>query len=1023
MKTNEQSQQIQSANQIFSGLRRISLALVSAIIMSFFALSGQAGNILVNPGFETAVFTSSAWQQHSLETWSSAAASSVNGTEPGGAPINIKLVHTGDDGLWMQGTYGNGGTSMADESVSETFACFPGNAYTADAWYSAYLFCTNHIGGDDGQLQPFWGTGFPNDPRDGGGCGLFEGSGAGLQSAGWVEVRFLDSGNNVLADYRSMIIDPAYLGAVTVTGAYVTNGFTYSGTLPVVTNNAGNAYLAWQDFPVTNQYDVSLITPNTDPDTEIANGAITNTLGAGQSMLAPAGAAQVEFSIHIIQDTAANRPGAPFWDDATLNQVAGPSPSLLTPTPNGSAFFTSATNFTFNVASASTGGAPLPTNSTSSIGIVVNGANQTGNLQFSGPSTNLTATLPNLASNSIYTVKMSVTNSVGLITAQTVTFDTFPTNVFIVSAEDYDYTNGQFFDNPTPTAGTNLAANSYSGTSGTLGVDLYTYGGATPPSGELIRTDGHAVMQPAGDIQLPLYAAQNNVNVYNVQIAYNNGGNWFNYTRHYPTGNYLVYLRYNNPTAGNVESLNLLASGYGTTTQTTNNLGEFIGANTGAGYAWTPLTDPFGNDVIVNLPAGTNTLQLLSGPGGGIANFVDFIFVPAGTSFAPFIKNLSPVAVNPPNFNVFVNTSNITFSVGSIFSTVASNNIQTLVNGLDVTSGATITGNNTNWSVSLPCPQNQIVTLLINVRDANGLSNSVSESFDTFSQNNFMIEAVDFDFNGGQFIDNPVPTGNTSGDEATNSYFDGGINFTNAAVPNIDYDNTYDGEGGNQGTYRSLDTGVACQPSPGDFVRSIFTNSEASLSGGVALDHNLGYVNAGQWENYTRTFPANSYNIWARAGSGGGAYANEQLALVTSGQGTTNQTTQPLGTFASTTTSTWNNYYWNPVRDTNGNIATVSLGGVQTIRFTRGGNLNVHFFMFVPSVQGVKMTASISGSNIQIKFPTVSGHSYTVLYNSTLTGGSWLPLSAAVPGDGTVKTVTDPVGVGPTQRFYKLQIQ
>jgi hypothetical protein len=1003
MKINENPQQIQSINQSFRELRRISLVLVSAIVMTFLALSGKAANILVNPSFNTTLFGSGGWTQHAGQNWMSDHVTAQDGT-------SIKLIRTGADALWMQGQYN---AANQDSYVSETFATFPGNVYAADAWYSTYTFqATNRLGG--AATAASGGVNYYS--------GLFDGTGVGAQSDGWVEVKFFGSSNNLIADYKSKIVDPALTGAAATT----TLPFdTYTGTLPITTNALGNIFLNWMDMPVTNQYDISTVLPNTDPDSE----TITNTLGSGQNIVAPAGAVTVEFGIHFFQ--ANNNPdGAAFWDDATFNQIAGPSPSVITPTPDGTQFFNAAsTNFTFNVTSASTGGAPLPTNSTSSVGIVVNGVNQTGNLQFSGPSTNLAVILQGfLASNSpLISISISVTNSVGLISTKNVKFDTFPTNVFIVSAEDYDFTNGQFFQNPTPTPGTNTAPNSYSGTSGVLGVDMSTYNGTgtLPGNGaaQLIRTDGHTAMQKAADLQLPLYSAQSNVNVYNVQIAYNNGGNWLNYTRSYPTGNYLVYLRYNNGTAGNVESLNVLTSGYGTSTQTTNNLGEFIGANTGAGYAWTPLTDPFGNAVIVNLSAGTNTLQLLSGPGGGIANFVDFIFVPAGTNFPPFIKNLSPIAKNPPNFNVFVNASNITFSVGSIFSTVASNNIQTLVNGVDVTSGATITGNNTNWNVSLPCPQNQIVTLLINATDANGLSNSVSESFDTFSQNNFMIEAVDFDFNGGQFIDNPVPTGNTSGDEATNSYFNGGINFTNAAVFNIDYDNTYDNEGANQGTYRSLDTGVACQPSPGDFVRSIFTNSEASLSGGVALDHNLGYVNAGQWENYTRTIPTNTYNIWARAGSGGGAYANEQLALVTSGQGTTNQTTQPLGTFASTTTSTWNNYYWNPVRDTNGNIATVSLGGVQTIRFTRGGNLNVHFFMFVPSVQGVKMTASKSGSNIQIKFPTVSGHSYTVLYNSTLTGGSWLPLSAAVPGDGTVQTVNDPVGVGPTQRFYKLQIQ
>src|SRR5260370_1483513 len=258
-----------------------------------------------------------------------------------------------------------------------------------------------------------------------------------------------------------------------ITCCYSSNGLSYSGTLPVVTNAIGNVYLAWGDYPVTNQYDITKIPTGSDPDSEIANGAVTNTLAAGQNMVAPAGAAKVDFSIHIYQSGNAGNAGAPFWDDATLNQVAGPSPSIITPTPNGLSFFTGATNFSFNVASASTGGAPLPTNATSSIGIVVNGVNQTGSLQFSGQSTNLNATLQGLASNSVYTVKVSVTNSVGLVTVQNVTFDTFPTNPFVVSAEDYDYTNGQFFENPTPTAAP--AANSYFGTGGTQRVALATY--------------------------------------------------------------------------------------------------------------------------------------------------------------------------------------------------------------------------------------------------------------------------------------------------------------------------------------------------------------------------------------------------------------------------------------------------------------------------------------------------------------------------------------------------------------------
>ena len=52
--------------------------------------------------------------------------------------------------------------------------------------------------------------------------------------------------------------------------------------------------------------------------------------------------------------------------------------------------------------------------------------------------------------------------------------------------------------------------------------------------------------------------------------------------------------------------------------------------------------------------------------------------------------------------------------------------------------------------------------------DAIGLVGTVSETFDTFSPNNFIVKAEEFDYNSGQFIDNPDYTA-TNGD--ANSYF------------------------------------------------------------------------------------------------------------------------------------------------------------------------------------------------------------------------------------------------------------
>jgi hypothetical protein len=982
MKYNEKSQQIQIINHPFSELRRISLAVVSAIVLTFLALPGKAGEILVNPSFDTApLFAPGSWTQHASETWSMGPGTAADLTA-------VKLIHTGADDLWMQGLYGNGQGGPQTSYAAQDFATIPGNTYSAYAWYSAYTYCTSHIGGDDGSDSP-------------GGCGLYAADGSGNED-GWVEVRFYNSGNVLLAVYTSLIVTPAFVGTA--------SGTTYNGTLPTVTNSLGNIYLAWEQFFVTNQYDPTTFAPNADPS---AVGTITNTLGSGQHITAPPGAVSGEFRINLYQ--AAYEAGAPFWDDANLTLVGGPSPSIIGDlSPDGTKFFNGAsTSFTFNVTSASAGGAALPTNPTNGIQVVVNGVNKSASLQFGGTPTNLNVTLPGLASNQIYTISIAVSNSLGLTSGTAVTFDTFATNNFIVSAEDYDFTNGMYIEDPIPTSAP--ASNSYTGLAGVLGVDVSTYDGTgVLPGGaaQLIRSDGYTAMQKASDIQLPLYLAQDNPNVYNVQIAYNNGGNWLNYTRVYPTGNYLVYLRYNDGNADDAESLNLLTSGYGTPTQTTTNLGEFISAGTGASYAWVPLTDTYGNKIIVNLSAGTNTLQLLSGNGvvGGVENFVDFMFVSAGTGIPPVINNLSPNNINPPiNSDIFLSVTNITFSVSSAFSTIPSNNIQVLANGINLSPGETFTGNNTNWDVSIPCPQNELITLVINATDANGLSNSISETFDTFTQSNMMIEAVDFDFNGGQFIDDPVPTAPLF--TATNSYFDGGINETNAAVVNVDYYGFSDG-GGEAWPYRPLDTDVGQEPTT-DFLREKFIAIGAS-------DYDMGYWNGGFWENYTRTFPANAYNVYGRLAGGAGPFNNTTMELVTSGAGTTNQTTQLLGSFADANAAGWETWHWVPMREANGALSKVSLGGVKTLKVTSGNNLNGHFFMFVP-LPSVNLGASRSGSSIQIKYQSQAGSLYTVLYNSSLTGGSWQPLAPAAVGDGTVKTVTDVVG--PTQRFYIVLIQ
>jgi len=66
------------------------------------------------------------------------------------------------------------------------------------------------------------------------------------------------------------------------------------------------------------------------------------------------------------------------------------------------------------------------------------------------------------------------------------------------------------------------------------------------------------------------------------------------------------------------------------------------------------------------------------------------------------------------------------------------------------------------------------------------------------------------------------------------------------------------------------------------------------------------------------------------------------------------------------------------------------------------------------------ITATQSGTNLVISFPTQSGFNYQVQYKNDLTEPVWNPL-ASVPGDNTVKSISDPVIT--EIRFYRVEVR
>jgi hypothetical protein len=1016
MKTSETTRQILEI-PLIAHLGKLASRLIvvfCAVMAVCFCLPANAANILSNPGFDGPPVGLSGWSAHSTEGWSYAPHSDVSLSSP--------------ESCWQQGLYGNGGAPLSPyiSYVYQKVASAPGYTYTADAWFTQYVFGSTD-GGDNGS------------------CGLFgdnmaaystNSANTGYYEDGWVEVQFLSSSNTILADYKSFIINPAYVHNLAAIGATTTN----------ITATTTNAILNWFDCRVTNQYDPTQITITGvgaaatagDPDHANTTGATlqplpTNSIPNG-IMTAPPGTVFVQFSLNICQTSYSS--GAPHWDNCALNQLSGFSPAVINNlTPNGGKLFNIAnTNFTFNV-SATTG----TTVASNAIQVVENGLDVSSHLQFTGNNTNWNVTLPGLASNTLYAITITVNNSAFLQSSTSTRFDTFDPNDYIVPAETYDYNGGLFIQNPVPS--TNAGPTTYFGQVGVDGIDYHLYGGGVPGGGQNLipsypNRNTNTAWQIPADPQLPNYLALGapTNGVYNVTIAYNNGGNWYNYTRNpYPTGGYYqVYARmsYGNGPNGGSETLQLLTSGAGTTNQTSTNLGYFVinaavpGWNDDWGtYFWVPLgSDPSGlNPTVVNLPAGKQTLQIISGLGCNLT-YMAFVPIPA-LGLPPDIKNFNPPILAPEQ-NVFVSTNTLTYAVSSLISTVAQANIHTYINGISVPE--TFTGSGANWAVSVPinAASNQpSVTFSVSAVDNNGLSNGVSGTFDTFSQNNLMIEAEDYDYNSGQFINNPIQTGPNIG--ATNSYYGFPNNnpLTGVATYGVDYttSNTIAGE---TFVYR-LDNSAGTE-SNSDFLRSRFINTgqDPEAVGMTNTDFDVGWWSPGTWLNYSRTFPSNQYNIYGRLAYSG-AYSNATMGLVTSGGGTSSQTTQPLGTFSDLSANGFQNWHWVPLM-TNGQVAVVTLNGVQTLKVTAPpgpdtGSLNANFYMFVPFTPAAapfSLSASASGGTVSIKFPTQSGHSYSVLWSSGLHPTNWQTLSNGIAGDGTIKTVTDST-TGGAARFYK----
>jgi len=603
-------------------------------------------------------------------------------------------------------------------------------------------------------------------------------------------------------------------------------------------------------------------------------------------------------------------------------------------------------------------------------------------ISASSTSTNITATVP-LATNSVYTAVIQVNDANGIPTSFTEKFDTV-TPAYTFEGEDFNYGGGNFFDNP--------QTNAYYGYDGVSQVDFNN--NTSGISGNAGYNRLGLPGESANDVPRKTHVGDQDYDLGNTS-----GGNWGDYSRTYPAGVYNIFIRYssgNGGTTADAGNISLVTSDPTQSGQSIQQLGKYTTSATGGWqtYTWAPVINAGGSLARFVADGTVKTLRLTFDGAGHNVNYI--MLLPANLSInpPPYVS-----AFAPDGTGLFQLTNELAFVANSSVG-LAKSNIVVNLNGANV-SGLTISGSSTAWNVSYPVKSNALYTAIITLTDTAG-STKYTNTFNTFSANNYQWEAEDYDYAGGQYYDNPQ-VGSYAG-------LGGTVN-----VDLLEADPNAFGRGY---AYR-VDNGVDFPDTQsGDLARAQFTAAGAT-------DFSIGSFGPGSFANYTRHYPAGSYTVVGRFAEGA-AISSATLSVLTGGYGTTAQTTNFLGTF-NVALGGWSSWEYAPLVDTNGNPVRFTLDGTQQTLQLGGSPLNsspevnVNFFMLVPVTPTPKLAASVGGGNINISFPTVTGYSYQVLYKVNLTDATWTALGGALSGNGSVQSVSDPASGH--SRFYQVLVQ
>lgn len=542
--------------------------------------------------------------------------------------------------------------------------------------------------------------------------------------------------------------------------------------------------------------------------------------------------------------------------------------------------------------------------------------------------------LPRLPVGSTHTLHFSFQDDATPANTQTLdttfTVGEIASDSLFVEAEDYNYSEDGTSGGLHPNFGDSDC--SLAGKGAVEGVDFHEVTAANAQAGYRANTGPETGKQGTDG-----YLRGTKTITCSYILGWNDAGDWYNYTRDFgPARRYNIIARFASGGASENATFSRVTSDPTLPDQTTDKLGSFNSPATGNWDIFhnVPLKNELGEVASIRL-SGVETLRVTVDPGNLDFNYL--AFVPADEQFV----GPKVIAMNPAPNSDYARAAKVGAQIKNQDSNVKVETVQLYFDGVMTLAPATATADGASIEFQTPAgsPVGTLHTVKVTYKDDQASPATYTKEWSYKegiynSELNLFIEAEDFNTAGGEYF----PSNPASG-EAFNAK---GLYIDKDAVTDVDFHDNGNPEADNYRKGEAPNLGIA------DISSDRFIRGAGDRPGFTStVDWKIGWNDAGEWRNYTRTFPAGSYNIYSRMASGG-ADMHAHLDLVDDRTtGTPNLTR--LGQFDAQTTGGWDTFTFVALKNGEGNLARVDLGGEQTLRYTIDpGNHDHNYIMLVP---------------------------------------------------------------------------